>query len=209
MKRLDESGPNALEQIREPVNKFPDFVRDMIQRLRALCPTMGKVKIAQTLARAGLHMGPTTVGRILKERPLPGPQPATGSESLRVVTAKRANHVWHIDLTTVPTGAGFWCSWSPFALPQSWPFSWWIAVIIDHFSRRVMGFTLFLQEPTSQAVRAFLGRALATNRVGPKYLICYKGPQFWCHGFKSWCQRTGVRPRFGAIGGHGSIAVTE
>ena len=101
MKRLDESGPNALVQIREPVNKFPDFVRYIIQRLRALCPTMGKVKIAQTLARAGLHMGATTVGRILKERPMPGPQPATRFESLRVVTAKTANHVWHIDLTTV------------------------------------------------------------------------------------------------------------
>jgi hypothetical protein len=23
-------------------------------------------------------------------------------------TAKRANHVWHLDLTTVQTGAGFW-----------------------------------------------------------------------------------------------------
>ena len=72
-----------------------------------------------------------------------------------------------------------------------------------------MGFTLFFQEPTSQAVRAFLGRAQATNRARPKYLICDKGPQFWCHGFKSWCQRTAVRPRFGAIGRHGSIAVIE
>jgi putative transposase len=209
MKRLDESGPNALVQIQEPVNKFPDFVRYMVQRLRALCPTMEKVKIAQTLARAGLHMGPTTVGRILKEGAVPEPSPAAGSEVSRVVTAKRANHVWHVDLTTVPTGAGFWCSWLPFALPQSWPFSWWVAVIIDHYSRRVMGFTLFFQEPTSQAVRAFLGRAQATNRARPKYLICDKGPQFWCHGFKSWCQRTDVRPRFGAIGRHGSIAVIE
>ena len=43
-------------QLREPVNKFPDFVRHVVQRLKALCPTMGKVKIAQTLARAGLTM---------------------------------------------------------------------------------------------------------------------------------------------------------
>jgi hypothetical protein len=27
MKRVDEQGPNALVQLREPVNKFPDFVR--------------------------------------------------------------------------------------------------------------------------------------------------------------------------------------
>jgi DNA-directed RNA polymerase specialized sigma24 family protein len=27
MKRVDEQGPDALVQLREPVNKFPDFVR--------------------------------------------------------------------------------------------------------------------------------------------------------------------------------------
>jgi len=61
----------------------------------------------------------------------------------RVVTAKRVNHVWHIDLTTVPTGAGFWAPWLPFAPPQCWPFCWWPAVVIDHYSRRAMGFSAF------------------------------------------------------------------
>jgi DNA-binding MarR family transcriptional regulator len=65
IKRLEEKGPDALVQLREPVNKFPDFVRYAVQRLKTLCPSMGKVKIAQTLCRAGLHLGATTVGRIL------------------------------------------------------------------------------------------------------------------------------------------------
>ncbi len=34
---------------------------------------MGKQKIAQVLCRAGLHLGTTTVGRILKEPPHPKP----------------------------------------------------------------------------------------------------------------------------------------
>ena len=71
MQRVDEEGPHALVQLRQPVNKFPDFVRYAVQRLKVLCPSMGKVKIAQTLARAGLHLGATTVGRILKETPPP------------------------------------------------------------------------------------------------------------------------------------------
>ena len=71
MKRLDERGPDALVQLREPVNKFPEFVRYAVQRLKILCPSMGKVKLAQVLCRAGLHLGVTTVGRILKERPCP------------------------------------------------------------------------------------------------------------------------------------------
>jgi len=69
MKRLDEQGPDALVQLSEPVNKFPDFVRYAVKRLKILCPAMGKIRIAQTLARAGLHLGTTTVGRMIKEDP--------------------------------------------------------------------------------------------------------------------------------------------
>jgi transposase len=72
LRRIDEEGESPLVQLSEPVNKFPDFVRYLIRQLKALCPTMGKVRIAQVLARAGLHLGATTVGRILKEtEPLP------------------------------------------------------------------------------------------------------------------------------------------
>ena len=53
---------------------------------------MGKVEIAQTLARAGLHLGATTVGRMLKEPPHPTPEQVAVSTG-RVVTAKRPNHV--------------------------------------------------------------------------------------------------------------------
>ena len=58
IKRVDEDGPDALVQIREPANKFPDFVRYAVQRLKALCPTLGKAKIAEMLCRAGLHLEP-------------------------------------------------------------------------------------------------------------------------------------------------------
>jgi len=46
LKRIDDVGPSALVQLREPVNKFPDFVHHIVQRLKALCPSLGKVKIA-------------------------------------------------------------------------------------------------------------------------------------------------------------------
>lgn len=119
MRRLDEDGPNALVQLPVPVNKFPDFLRYAVQRLKTLCPTMGRVKIAQMLARAGLHLGSTTVHRMLKEKPCHEP-PASVSESAgqgHIVTAKYPGHVWHIDLTVVPIG-GFWTIWLPFSLPQ-------------------------------------------------------------------------------------------
>jgi len=39
MGRLDEEGPAALVQMREPVNRFPDFVAYLVRRLKTLCPT--------------------------------------------------------------------------------------------------------------------------------------------------------------------------
>ena len=207
MKRINEQGPDALLQLHEPVNKFPDFVRYIVQRLKILSPAMGKVKIAETLCRAGLHLGVTTVGRILKEEPQSDPEDA--APSTRFVTAKRPNHVWHADLTVVPTSAGFWASWLPFALPQCWPFCWWVAVVIDHYSRRIMGVTTFKNSPTSVSVQHFLEHVIDNAGATSKYLICDKGQQFWCDAFKHWCDRHNIKPRFGAVGQHGSIALIE
>ena len=207
LKRIDEQGPDALVQLHEPVNKFPDFVRYIVQRLKTLHPSLGKVKIAETLCRAGLHLGVTTVGRILKEDPLP--EPEAPLPTTRIVTAKRPNHVWHVDLTAVPSSAGFWASWSPFALPQCWPFCWWVAVVIEHYSRRVMGVATFKNSPTSVSVQRFLEHAMNSAGAAPKYVICDKGQQFWCDAFKDWCDRKVITPRFGAVGQHGSIALVE
>jgi transposase InsO family protein len=208
MQRLDDEGPDALVQVREPVNRFPDFVRYIVCRLKVLCPTMGKVKIAQILCRVGLHLSSTTVGRMLKE-PL-RPRPTAAAETpARAVTATSINHVWHLDLTAVPISSGFWTAWLPFALPQRWPFCWWVAVAVDHFSRRVMGFAVFDQPPTSTDIAMFLGRVIRKTRATPKYLITDHGKQFISVRFGKWCRRKGIRQRFGAVGKYGSISVVE
>ena len=206
--RLGEEDSKTLLQLPEPVNRFPDFVRYLVQRLRTLCPTMGKVRIADTLCRAGLHLGATTIGRILQEEKLPGP--GFDDESIGpVVTAKHPNHVWHVDLTVVPTSSGFWTSWSPFSLPQQWPFCWWVAVVLDHYSRCILGVGVFKSCPTSSAVQSLLDRTIRKSRCKPKHLICDKGKQFWCGSFKEWSRRKRIRPRFGTVGKRGSIAVVE
>jgi putative transposase len=208
MGRLDEEGPRAIVQVRVPVNKFPDFVAYIVRRLKVLCPSMGKAKIAQVLCRAGLHLGSTTVQRMLQPRPRPCPS-SISSSFPRVVTAKRPNHVWHSDLTTIPTSLGFWVSWFPFSLPQRWPFCWWVAVTVDHYSRRVMGFAVFDQQPTSVTVRTFLGRTIRKAGAAPGHLITDQGKQFRDKAFGQWCRRRGIRQRFGAVGKYGSIAVVE
>jgi transposase InsO family protein len=210
LRRVDEEGEGALIQISEPVNKFPDFVRYFVKQLKVLLPTMGKARIAQVLARAGLHLGVTRVGRMVRDtEPIPDEPATLDAVETQVVTAERPGDVWHVDLTTVPTGPGFWVPWVPFALPQSWPFCWWVAVVIDHFSRVVVGFAVFRDRPTSGEIQRFLDRAIRNAGCMPRYIITDKGRQFWCDSFRQWCHRRAIRPRFGAVGKQGSIATVE
>lgn len=101
--------------------------RDFVRRLKLLWQRLGKVKIAEMLCGAGLHLAPTTVGKMLEEQPrFPEPLAAIVAGG-PVVTANRPNHIWHID-SAVPTRLGFWVHWTPGAFPQEWPFCYWIAL---------------------------------------------------------------------------------
>ena len=190
------------------MNRFPEFVGYLVRRLKTLCPTMGTRRIAQVLCRAGLHLGATTVRRMQQHRPSQPSFPAS-KEARRRVTARHPNEVYHVDLSTVPTSMGFWAAWLPFALPQCWPFCWWIAVVVDHYSRRAMGVGVFKRPPSSAAVRSFLERVFREAGAVPRYLITDHGAQFVAKAFARWCRRHGVRQRFGAIGKYGSLAVVE
>lgn len=102
MSRLDEGGPRAILQICRPVNKFPDFVGYIVRRLKILCAPLEKAKIARILCRTGLLLGSMSVRRMLRDAPRKPPAEACVMAT-RIVTARRPNHVWHLDLTTVPT----------------------------------------------------------------------------------------------------------
>ena len=93
----------------------------------------------------------------------------------RAVTAKSPNHIWHVDLTTVPTSGGFWVPWMPFAKIQRWPFCWWMAVTVDHASRLVVGFAVFKRRPTSFQVYSFLGSAIKRGGSKPRVIITDRG----------------------------------
>ncbi len=73
-----------------------------------------------------------------------------------------------------------------------------------------MGVGTFKQQPTSLAVRSFLGRTIAKAKATPKHIVCDRGSQFDNEDFRKWCRRKGInKPRYGAVGKKGSIAVVE
>ena len=67
MRRLDEHGERDLIQTVEPVNRYPDFVRNLVRQMKTLFPAMGHERIANLFARAGLCLAATTVRRIQRE----------------------------------------------------------------------------------------------------------------------------------------------
>ncbi len=180
--------------------------------MKLYCPAFGKVKIAEKLARVGVHIGKTTVGRILQEKPADEPKPRRSDveASTSRIVAKYPNHTVHADLTAVPISGGFWTNWFPFALSRCWPVCWWQLNVVDHFSRRALGFAVFKSDPTSEEVTAAFDRIFEQNQAKPKHIIVDHGSQFDCDHFKAyWHKRTQNSPRFGAVGKHGSIAVVE
>ena len=84
-----------------------------------------------------------------------------------------------------------------------------MAVVVDHFSRRIVDVAVFDSKPDCRAVCAFLGRSFS-RRGKPRYIICDRDSIFDCDAFRRWVKRRGIKPpRYGAVGQHGSIAVVE
>ena len=208
---LGRTDDDSLVQTRTPVNRFPDFVRYAVQKIKLFCPTLGKAKIADKLARASLHIGKTTVQRILKEKPADAPEPTSDDPARQCrIVSKYPSHTWHADLTAVPISGGFWTNWLPNAIWQRWPVCWWVLNVVDHYSRRCMGSAVFKCRPSSEEVTTALTRIMFAERIRPKHLIVDQGPEFDCHHFREvWCKAMNILPRFGAVGKHGSIAVVE
>lgn len=215
LRRCEEEGPGALVWTPVPVQRFPDFVTMVVQELRTTLPGVGRRRIADLLARAGLHLSTSTARRMLarpaprepKKPPPPRPQQVPDPPA-RSIVARRPGHVWGCDLTAVPLGAGLWVPWLPWALPQRWPFSWWVLVVVDHFSRSIAHVAVFRGRPSGEEVCAALDEAVARATGPPRHMVTDRGVQFR-QDYLDWCARHGVRPRFGAVGKQGSIAVVE
>ncbi len=211
MRRLDEHGPDALVRSPVPLNKYPDYVAHVVQQLKVLCPTFGYGKIAHVFGREGLQLGTSTVQRMIRRVVVPGPEPdrARRANPMKKVIARHPHHAWHCDLTTVPTSMGFWTPALPFGAAQRWPFCWWLVVLADQFSARILRLAIFRNQPTTGEVQAIVARAIEEAGVVPRYLITDKGSQFRDRLLRGWCKRRGIRHVFGALGQFGSIPFIE
>jgi putative transposase len=97
--------------------------------------------------------------------------------------ADRPNQLWISDITYVPTWAGFL----------------YLAVVIDVFSRRVVGWSMQTHLRTELVLEA-LDMALMRRRPNGVIHHSDQGCQYTSIAFGNRCRRAGVRPSMGSVG---------
>jgi transposase InsO family protein len=159
--------------------------------------TYGAPRIHRDLRDAGVRVGRKRVARLLKQAGLRGvsrrkwirttvrdahPRPAPDLVQRRF-SATGANQLWVADITYVPTGAG----------------TLYLAVVLDVWSRRIVGWAMALHLQTSLVVSA-LEMALAQRR--PQQVIHHsdQGCQYTAIEFGRRCRAARVRPSMGSVG---------
>jgi putative transposase len=101
----------------------------------------------------------------------------------RDFTADGPDKLWVADITYVPTGAGFL----------------YLAVVVDAWSRRVVGWSMQTHLKTDLVLRAF---DMALTQRRPKEVIHHsdQGTQYTSIAFGLRCKHAGVRPSMGSVG---------
>ncbi len=181
---------------KESPRRTPRQIAQMIWEIFEANPHFGRHRIAMTAWVLGVFVAASTVRNILL-RPRPRVAPAaavqaTQEQRPRRIVACYPNHVWSVDRTRV------W-RWG------LWPT--WVLVAVDHFSRAVMA-VVPLEGPNAGWVVEALEEAFSRHGP-PKHMITDQEGVFATEVFGDLLWRWHVKQRFGAVGKHRSIAVTE
>ncbi len=194
LRRIDDASPAPQ---RTPSNRTPTEVAALVWEI-APANNWGRVRIAAQLGLLGVFLAASTVRNILsrseppKATPDPSREPEADCDESRTIPASFPNHVWSIDTTTV-LRRGLW--------PTH------VFVAIDHFSRKVVAATP-LGGPNAGWICTALEEAF-TAFGPPRHILSDKHPTFQSAAIKELLRKWRIKHRFGAVGNHGSIAVTE
>ena len=159
--------------------------------------TYGAPRVQAELQAAGLRVGRRRVARLMREAGLQGvsrrrwvctthrnrrarPAPDLVQRRFQVHTP---NQLWVADITYVPTWAGFL----------------YLAVILDAFSRRVVGWAMARHLRTELVLDA-LDMALERRKPGAVVHHSDQGCQYTPVAFSSRCRQQGVRLSMGSVG---------
>jgi putative transposase len=196
LKGSQEGETGSRPESTEPANKTPREIAELIWDIFRENPMWGRHRIAMTVWALGVFICATTVRDILlrpkPEASRPAPAQAARPATPKEIVARYPNHVWSVDRTRVMR----WGVWPT-----------WVLVVIDQFSRAVVAVAP-LEGPNAGWVVDILESAFLRHGP-PKHLISDQEGIFTGEAFAELLGDWNVKHRLGAVGRHGSIAVTE
>jgi len=169
-------------------------IAEIHRRSRA---TYGAPRIQVELAEHGIRVGIKRVARLMRAAGLRGvsrrnwivttvrDRQARPAPDLveRNFTATAPNRLWVADITYIPTWAGFL----------------YLAVVLDVFSRRIVGWAMETYLRTELVLKA-LDMALGQRRAAGVIHHSDQGTQYTSLAFGKRCAQAGVRPSMGSVG---------
>lgn len=157
----------------------------------------GAPRIQVKLAQAGVHVGRKRVARLMRTSGIQGVRRRKRYSTTRRNAAARPapdlverdfsatgpNKLWVADITYIST----WGGWL------------YLAVVIDVWSRRVVGWAMATHLRTQLVLDAL---TMAVRQRRPKGVIHHsdQGSQYTSLAFGKRCQEAGVRPSMGSVG---------
>jgi len=164
---------------------------------RASRETYGRPRIQADLRDEQISVSDRRVARLMRERNIQGASRRKGFKTTirdkdarpapdlvnREFTATAPDQLWVADITYVPTWAGFL----------------FLAVVLDVFSRRVVGWAMASHMRAELVVDAL---NMAIHNRKPKNVIHHsdQGSQYTSITFSKRCESTDVRPSMGSVG---------
>lgn len=159
--------------------------------------TYGAPRILVDLKEAGERVGQKRIARLMREAGMVGVHRRRGVRTTRRgpdetaatdlvrrdFTARAPNELWVADITYVPTWAGFL----------------YLAVVLDVFSRRVVGWAMETHLRTELVLDAL---EMAVEQRRPEGVVHHSdhGTQYTALAFGKRCGEMGVRPSRGSVG---------
>ena len=143
--------------------------------------SVGRKRVARVMREAGIagvsrRRGPRTTRREVQARPAP-------DRVERCFEAEAPNRLWVADITYIPTLAGFL----------------YLAIVLDVFSRRVVGWAMAAHLRTELVVEA-LEMAVAQRRPAAVIHHSDQGCQYTSLAFGARCRESGVALSMGSVG---------
>jgi putative transposase len=184
-----------------PRSRRAESDEELLERIRSVHErshgTYGAPRIRAELASSGISVGRKRVARLMREAGLQGVSRRRWATTTvrdkkvrpapdlveRNFSAEGRDRLWVADITYIPTWAGFL----------------YLAVVMDAWSRRVVGWSMATHLRT-QLVLDALNMALEQRR--PEGVIHHsdQGTQYTSIAFGLRCGEAGVRPSMGSVG---------